>query len=135
MIYDGDGTLLSTVESFQAKVNVATTQYQPLGSIMNQAFIVGASVTIALTNCVIESEKFITDTMDFIFTRGRHAPMWSFQSVIYGYNGSEERLIFDSCVPDGDWDLHNLSVGDLIKRQLNMRCNVAPQILRKLSYS
>ena len=133
-IIDEDGELLSTVETFQAKVSNTTTNYQPLGSPISQAFLTGYSVTITITSCIIESERMIQDTFAW-FHKGRHAPLWTFQSVIFGYDGSEERIIFRDCVLDGDLDLHNFSVGDIIKRSFNLRCNIAPELLRKLSFN
>ena len=41
---------------------------------------------------------------------------------IFGYNGSESRYVFNDCVPSGNVDLHNLSVGDIVKRQFNLHC-------------
>ena len=133
MVYDGDGVLISSCDTFQAKVNIATTNYQPLGSPISQAFITGYTCTLALTNCVIEDEKFFQDVAAF-FMKGRHAPMLTVQSVIYGYNGSESHFVFRDCVPTDDLDLHNFSIGDIIKRTFSLRCNVAPELIRKLTY-
>lgn len=133
-LLDEDGTLLATIDTFQAQVNVNTTTYQPLGSPIVQSFIVGYAITVNVTECIIEDNKFIQDMFDF-FNIGRHAPMWSLQSVIAGYDGSESRYIFRDCVPDGQIDLHNFTIGDIIKRQWALHCNVAPEMQKKLSYA
>ena len=122
VIFSADtGELLSTVESFQAQVNVATTQYQPLGSPIQQDFI-------------IESHQFIREMFD-LFVRGRHAPHWNFKLTVYGYNGSEETIIYRDCVPSGQIDLHNLTIGDIVKRQWNMHVNQPPELQKLLSYT
>ena len=45
-----------------------------------------------------------------------------------GRNGSEERIMYRDVIPDGDIDLHNLSVGDNIKRQFNCTVNNPPKL-------
>lgn len=50
-------------------------------------------------------------------------PEWNFQGVIQGKNGSTERKIYSYCVPTGEIDLQNISVGSIIKRTLNFRVN------------
>ena len=42
-----------------------------------------------------------------------------------GRNGSEERLVYNDCVPSGNIDLQNVTVGDLIKRQWSLFVNGA----------
>lgn len=133
-IFDEDGTLLSTVESFQAQVSFTNAQYQALGSPIRQEFITGYDVTIAATYCIIEDDRFIKDIVDF-FTAGRHAPMWSVQSVIYGYNKSQSRFIFRDCVPTGQIDLHNFTVGDIVRRTLNFHVNQPPELQKLLKYA
>ena len=135
VIFSADtGELLSTVESFQAQVNIATTQYQPLGSPIQQDFITGYAVTITITECIIESHQFIREMFD-LFVRGRHAPHWNFKSTVYGYNSSEEVIIYRDCVPSGQIDLHNLTIGDIVKRQWNMHVNQPPELQKLLSYT
>lgn len=133
-LYDEDGVQLSTVESFQAQVSFTNASYQALGSPIQQEFMTGYAITIAASQFIIESDRFVRDVVDF-FHVGRHAPMWSFRSVIYGYNGSEEVFVFRDCVPSGQWDLHNLNVGDTIKRTLNFHCNQPPDLQKLLKYA
>ena len=130
-IFDADGNLLSTVETWQAQVNFTNASYQPLGSPIQQEFMASYAVTIAVTQFVIEDDDFIKQAIDF-FKEGRHAPMWTLSSVIHGYDGSESRIVFRDCVPTGQWDLHNLTVGDIIKRQLNFHVNQPPELQKML---
>lgn len=133
-IFDEDGILLSTVESFQAQVSFTNAQYQALGSPIRQEFITGYDVTITMSQFIIEDDRFLTDIVDF-FTVGRHAPIWSVQSVIYGYNKSQSRLIFRDCVPTGQIDLHTINVNDIIKRNLNFHVNQPPELQKLLKYA
>lgn len=131
-IFDEDGTLLSTVESFQAQVSFTNATYQALGSPIQQEFLTAYAVTIVASQCIIADDKFIKDVVDF-FHVGRHAPMWSIQSVIMGYDGSESRFIFRDCVPTSQWDLHNFTVGDIVKRSLNFHVNQPPDLQKLLT--
>jgi len=132
-IFYGDGRLLTTVESWQAQVNFNTATFQPLGSPIEQAHLLGYSVTITLVQYIIEDSDFIKQAFDF-FTNGRHAPMWTLSSVIHGYDDSESRFNFINCVPEGQWDLHNLSIGDVTRRSISLRCNQPPDLQKVLTY-
>ncbi len=131
-IFDGDGQLLSTIETFQAQVNFTNAQYQPLGSPIQQEFMAGYAVTIAATNFVVQSDDFQRQIFDF-FVNGRHAPMWTISSVIHGYDGSEEQVNFFDCVPTGQWDIVNLTVGDILRRTLNFHVNQPPDLQKLLT--
>lgn len=132
-LFDGDGNLLSTVESWQAQVNFNTATYQPIGSPIEQAFLLGYSVTITLSQYIIEDQSFLRQAAEF-FTHGRHSPSWTLSSVIHGYDGSESRLNFIDCVPEGQWDLHNFSISEVIRRSISLRCNQPPDLQKFLTY-
>lgn len=133
LLLNEDGEKLVTVDAFQAQVNFTNAQYQPLGSHIQQEFMTAYSITLTITECIIEDNRFIQDVFDF-FHIGRHAPQWTFQSVIKGYDGSESRYIFRDCVPSGQLDLHNFSAGDIIKRAWNLHCNMPPELQKVLTY-
>ena len=131
-IRDADGNLLSTVDQWQAQVTFNNATYQPLGAAQQMEHMISYSVTLAITECIIEDDKFIQDAFDFM-KNGRHAPMWVFSSILKGYDGSESRYVFRDCVPSGQWDLHNVSQGDIIKRTLNMHVNRPPSLQKVLT--
>ena len=131
-IYDSDGELLCSVESWQAQVNFQNASWQAIGSPIQQEFMTGYAVTIAITEAIVEDNKFIREVFDF-FHNGRHAPMWTFSSVLKGYDGSESRYVFYDCVPSGQLDLHNITVGDIIKRTWNLHCNQPPELQKILT--
>jgi len=55
-------------------------------------------------------------------------PEWSFQGVVQGRNGSEQRMVYRDVVPSGTIDLQNLSVGDVIKRAWSLFVNSPPEL-------
>ena len=131
-IFDGDGNLLSTVESWQAQVTFNNATYQALGAAIQQEFMTSYAVTIAVTQFIIEDDDFIRQMVDF-FEHNRHAPTWTLASTIHGYNDTESRLQFIDCVPTGQVDLHNFTVGDIVRRTLNFHVNQPPNLQKILS--
>ena len=127
------GEILATATQFQAQVSFNNTQYQPLGSANSTEHITGFSVTIALTQAVICDDRFIRGVFEF-FESHRHSPIFNISSVIFGYDGSQSRMVFLDCVPSSNWDLHNFSVGDLVNRQLNFHVNQPPILQSALTY-
>lgn len=120
-MYDGNGKLLATVESFQSKINFANQTYRALGSPMEMEVGDAVSTTLSITMTVVESDGFVDGLEAFQHTG--EMPEWNFQGVIQGKNGSTERKIYSYCVPTGEIDLQNISVGSIIKRTLNFRVN------------
>ena len=131
-IFDSDGNLLSTVEQWQAQVNFTNATYQPLGSAIQQEFMTGYAVTIAITKTIVEDDDFVRQVMEFMIN-GRHAPSWILSSVIHGYNDTESRIDFHDCVPTGQWDLANFTSGDLIRHTLNLHVNQPPSYQKLLT--
>lgn len=120
-MYDGKGKLLATVESFQSKINFANQTYRALGSPMEMEVGDAVSTTLSITMTVVESDDFV-DGLEAFQNTGK-MPEWNFQGVIQGKNGSTERKIYNYCVPTGEIDLQNVSVGSIIKRTLTFRAN------------
>lgn len=131
LLLDDTGTMLATVESFQSQVNVTNAKYQPLGDMQEHEAAQSYAVTLTLSQIVIRDDKFIKQFLEAI-AAGR-LPMWNFQGMVKGRNGSEERMNYRDCVPSGTIDLQNLSVGDVIKRSWNFAVNRPPALQKLLS--
>lgn len=130
-LFNDAGTMLATVESFTAQVNVTNATYQPLGDM--QAHEAAQSYTVSLTfsQIVIEDDAFI---QEFVAALAEGTlPSWNFQGLVKGRNGSEQRMNYRSCIPTGTIDLQNLAVGDMIKRAWNFTCNEPPALQSLLS--
>lgn len=126
VFYDGDGMMLATVESYQTQVNVTNATYQPLGDAQEHSVLQSYKVTITMSQIVVEDDKFIADVFDMMHSGQQ--PDWTFQGVLYGRNGSTQRMNYRGVVPDGNIDLQNISVGDIIKRAWNMAVNDPPEL-------
>ena len=55
-------------------------------------------------------------------------PHWNFQGSLLGRNGSEERVVYKECIPSGQVDIQNVTVGDVIKRNWNFFVNRPPKL-------
>lgn len=124
-LFSEDGRLLATVETFQTQVNVTTGKYQPLGDLQEHQFPTGYAVTLTFTQTVIEDDQFIQDLFNFM--SGKGYPNWNFQGLVQGRSGRSQRFNYRGCVPSGNIDLQNLSIGDAIKRAWNLAVNEPPE--------
>lgn len=125
-LYNGDGVLLATVENFQVQVNVTNGTYQPLGDAQEHDVLQSYKVTLTASQITIEDDYLIQDVFNMMH-EGQQ-PDWTFQGVVYGRNGSAQRMNYRGCVPAGNIDLQNASVGDIIKRAWNMTVNDPPEL-------
>jgi len=125
-LYNDEGVMLATVETFQTQVNVTNAKYQPLGNAQEREVFQAYGVTLTFTEVVIADERFIQELFEGMKTGVM--PAWNFQGVVKGRNGSEQRMIYRQCVPSGTIDLQNLSVGDTIKRAWSLFVNDPPEL-------
>lgn len=125
-LYNDEGVMLATVETFQTQVNVTNAKYQPLGDAQEHEVFQAYGVTLTFTEVVIADERFIQELFEGMKTGVM--PAWNFQGVVKGRNGSEQRMIYRQCVPSGTIDLQNLSVGDTIKRAWSLFVNDPPEL-------
>ena len=133
LLFNEDGTLLATVETYQTQVNVTNATYQPLGDAQEHHALTSYAVTLNFTQCVVEDDAFIQEMFNMM--SDGQPRMWTFQGVVKGRNSSEQRMIYRDCVPDGNIDLQNITVGDLIKRQWSLFVNRPPELQKLLSFS
>lgn len=125
-LFAEDGTLLATVETFQTKVSVANAKYQPLGDAQEHEVFTGYNVTLTFTETVISDERFIQELFDGMASG--FMPDWNFQGSIRGRGGTYQRMNYRQCVPSGDIDLQNLSIGDTLKRAWSLFVNEPPEL-------
>lgn len=130
-LYDGDGTLMASVEGFQSKANVENQTFQPLGSAMKRSRMVAYSVSLTFAEIVVRDAIFFEKIMEGL--RTGVMPIMDFRGdVTSPYDGSVESVLYRDCVPDGDIDIQNMAVGELYKRNWNWICNNPPEALSML---
>lgn len=124
--YNKDGVLLASVEQFSSNVNWNNAKYSVLGDAQEHETANTFSVSLTMSQIVIEDDAFIVELTEAMKTQ--IMPFWDFQGSLLGRNNSEERMIYRDCVPSGQVDLQNVSVGDVIKRNWNFFVNRAPDL-------
>lgn len=132
-LFDDEGNMLATVESFSVQVSNNNGNYQPLGTMQEMDIPMTYKVTLTFAMVTIESEKFIQDYLAAL--KEDTLPQWNFQGLTRGRNGSEERMNYRSCIPSGTVDLQNLTVGDIIRRNWNFTVNEPPALQSLLTAS
>lgn len=120
-LYDGDGNLLVEVNTFQSQMKVNNTDFQPAGQSLVVAVMTGYTLTLTFTETVVRDAILLQKVLDDI-NSGKQ-PELTFQGKIQGRDGSFSRKIYRYCVPDGDIDIHNVKVGELITRAWSFRVN------------
>lgn len=129
--YDEDGILLATVESFQSMVNFNNASYSVLGNAQVLETPQTFSVSLAMSQVVVEDDRFILEIFDAL--EKQEMPSWTFQGSLLGRNGSEERVVYRGCVPSGQIDIQNISVESIAKRSWNLHVNQPPALATLLS--
>ena len=124
--YNADGVLMATVETFSSNVTFNNESYSVLGDAQEHETANTFAVNLTMSQIVIEDDAFIQELMKALQTQTM--PVWNFQGVLMGRNGSEERVVYYNCVPSGQIDLQNVAVGDVIKRAWNFFVNTPPAL-------
>lgn len=129
-LLNSNGKILGRVETYTSQVQPSVATYQPLGDPQQHDVPTGYKVTLNFTEIMVEDEEMIDDL--FLFINEGRRPEWNFQGVVKGQNGGEQRYIYNYCVPSGNIDLQNITVGDVIKRNWNLTVNGSVKAQGKL---
>jgi hypothetical protein len=84
-----------------------------------------------MSQVVVEDDAFIQELVEAM--ESQTMPVWDFQGVLKGRNGTEERMVYRECIPSGQVDLQNITVGDVIKRAWNFAVNRPPKLQNLLA--
>lgn len=128
---DGVDYFFAEVDTYQVQMNIANTDYQPVGSNVSFAVNTGVSFSLTFTEAVIRDDLMMAPLMQAI--KEGKMPTWDFQSATGRWDGQGQRLVLRNCTPDGAIDLMNLSPGDIIKRNWSFRINSVPEFLQSLA--
>lgn len=131
-IYDEDGTLLATVDSFRANVTYNNAKYTVLGDPQEHETAATYAVNLTMSQVCVEDDKFIQGIAQSMQNDGE-LPYWTFQGSMQGRNGSEERFVYNEVIPSGEVDLQNITTGDVVKRNWNFFVNRPPKLQSLLS--
>lgn len=124
-LYDDEGNFLAEVPSFQAVLNFNNTDYQPAGSLLQVAILVGYTVALTFMETHVK-DSMLARLLEEV--KAGRQPVFHFQGKVEGHNGSTGRYVFRYCVPDGNIDVVNVQPGAILERQWNWRVNEAPDL-------
>ena len=129
--YNSKGVLLASVESFTSSVNYSNAKYSVLGDGQEHETANTFAVSLTMSQIMVEDDEFIREL--FTAMEKQIMPNWDFQGSLLGRNGSEERVVYRECIPSGQIDLQNITVGDVIKRNWNFFVNKPPKLQKLLT--
>lgn len=130
---DGQSYFYAEAENVQVQMNITNAKKQPLGSTLELSVMASVAFTASITEMVIRDDLIMKPLLDAV----RHATSFSIdlQTVIVRSDGEEQRMSINSCVPDGSFDLFNVTPGDVVTRQTNYALNEVPEYISKLASS
>ena len=128
----GKSIFMANVDTFQAQLNFSNTDFQPVGDLMTYAIPIGINCTITYTEAVISDDLVMAPILDALARN--EVPTFDFRGTLdRKYDGQTQELTYGNCVPDGAFDLQNLTPGEVIKRSMSYRVNEIPSYLNKLA--
>lgn len=130
-LYNEDGVLLASVESFQSKATFNNVKYRPLGQAQELETTDSYGITLTFSEIVIEDGELFNEFMKAL--QDGETPVLVFDGVIQGRNGSQERVTYRECLLSGDNDIQNVATGDVIKRAWSLFVNGKPEHRKQLS--
>lgn len=126
-LFDDEGNLMATVESFQAQVSISNGKFLPIGDAQEHSAMQSYAVSLKMSKIKIETDILKQKLIEGM--KNHAMPVFNFQGVMHSpYNDSEERMIYRDCVPDGTIDLQNISSGDFVKEEWNWAVNQPPDL-------
>lgn len=122
----GDMIFLAEVNNFNVAMNVSNTDYQPVGSILIFGVQTGVSFTLTFTEALIREDVTMKPILDMI--QSGVTPNYTFQGTLKRqYDGEETRQILRNCIPDGTFNLMNVTPGEVLQRETSWRINSFPE--------
>ena len=128
----GKSQFMANVDTFQAQINFSNTDFQPVGDLQVYAIPISFTCTLTYTEAVISDDLVMAPILDAL-AKGI-VPTFDFRGTLdRPYDGQGQELVYGNCIPDGAFDIQNLTPGEVIKRSTSYRVNSIPKFLQKLA--
>lgn len=128
----GASVCMANVDAFQTQLNFSNIDFNPVGDRWTYAIPGNISGTLTITEAVVTDEYTIGPVLDAI--EAGEKPVYQFRGVLdREYDGEQQDITYENCVPDGAWDLQNLTPGEVLKRNLGFRLNKIPTRIKQLA--
>lgn len=129
---DGKSVLMANVDTFQSQMNFSNIDFNPVGDRLTYAIPGNISVSLTITEAVVTDDITLGPVLDAIAAGKK--PTYDFRGCLdREYDSQQEDISYQTCVPDGTWDVQNLTPGDVLKRALGFRVNSIPKKLKQLT--
>lgn len=128
---DGVNIKLSEVETFAVNMTVNSVDVQPVGDNTVYGVPTGAQYTLTFTEMVVRDDVNIKSIMENM--KSGKIPSFTFQGVVIAPSGDEQRIVCRRCFPSGEFNLMNVSPGEVIKRNQSYRINSVPEFIKTLA--
>lgn len=131
----GDQSLcMLNVDTFQSQMNFSNIDFNAVGDRLTYAVPGNYSVSLTITEAVVTDDYTLGVVLDAI-AKGKK-PVFNFRGVLdREYDAQQEDITYQNCIPDGTWDIQNLTPNDVLKRSLGFRVNAIPKRLKQLTGS
>ena len=127
----GQTYFLAEINQYSVTMDVATTDYQPVGSIIIYGVDTGVTFNLTYTEAVVRDDVTLEPMLEAI--HNGYLPIYDFQGVATRRDGAEERLTFNNAVPNGTVGLQSLTPGEIITREQSYRLNAVPKLIQSLA--
>ena len=129
---DGTSQFMAHVDTFQSQINFSNTDFQPIGDLQVYAIPISFTVTLTFTEALIDDNLIMQPIIEAL--KAGHVPDFDFRGTLdQRYDGQQQELSYGYCVPDGAFDLQNITPGEVLKRSLSFRVNSIPEYLKSLN--
>lgn len=125
---------LAEVNEYKVMMNINSTEYQGVGSILVGTVPTGVTFDLTFTEAVIRDDVIMAPLLEAI--ANGYIPSYDFQGLAEKPDGSsEERIAFNNAMPNGSFGLQNLTPGEVVKREQSYRLNSIPKLISEMAAS
>ncbi len=128
---NGVNVPLLEVETFSVVMNWNVVEKQFVGNPVVNRIPSGVSFDLTFTEAVVRDDTFVQPILEGL--RQGKFPVYSFQGVSEKPDGQEQRIAYNSVVPNGAMGLQTLTPGEVISREMAFAINQVPQMLSALA--
>lgn len=125
MLYNENGEPFAQVNSFEINTGFNNTKYAPLGNNLELEATGTVGISISIEEIVVKDGELFNRVLDSIES-GECDPM-TFDGVIQGRNGSQERVTYRECIFSGDQNIQRAKTGDTLSRGYKLHSNSKPE--------
>ncbi len=128
----GVNVFLAEINEYKVSMNINSTEYQGVGSIIVGTVPTGVTFDLTFTEAVIRDDLIISPLLKAI--ANGYVPVYNFQGLMQKPDSSsEERLTLNNAMPNGTIDLQSLTPGEVVKRQQSFRLNSIPKLISEMA--